>query len=194
MKIVLSLLLFAGLSQAHGQSWELVRNEDGIRIYTASIPGRNIHQYKALTFFPTDLDHALELVADYSANQHLFERLKHIEFLLHKRHELYINHMIFDLPWPLQDRDMVVRTQVRQAPGEIILESDLVNGYVGLQDGMVRITDLQERWTLREHEDGTTVEVVGHADPGGMIPSWIANLFITREPYNFLHGIRERAR
>ena len=84
---------------------------------------------------------------------------------------------IVDAPWPMQDRDTVVRFDYRQeAGGDITITINNFPDYLPHAEGYVRVPDFGGYWRLRPQQDGQ-VEVTYqvHGDPGGWIPVWVAN-------------------
>lgn len=79
------------------------------------------------------------------------------------------------LPWPVDDRDYVVRYAWSdpQAP-EFTLRSEVVRG-AGPQerDGVVRVEEMTTTWEVAPLGTGTRVRYVYAGSPGGLLPDWV---------------------
>ena len=85
---------------------------------------------------------------------------------------------VVDAPWPMQDRDTVVRFDARRDAGTGAITITITNeaDYVPPIDGPVRVPEFGGFWELRPQPDDAilvTYQVYGH--PGGVIPIWLAN-------------------
>jgi hypothetical protein len=85
---------------------------------------------------------------------------------------------VVDAPWPMQDRDTVVRFDARRNAGTGAITITITNeaDYVPPVDGLVRVPEFGGFWELRPQPDDAvlvTYQVYGH--PGGVIPIWLAN-------------------
>jgi len=104
---------------------------------------------------------------------------------------------IVDAPWPMQDRDTVVRFDYSQQAdsGDILIRITNCPDFLPPQPGYVRVPDFGGFWALRPLADGmveVTYQVYG--DPGGWIPVWLANFAavtsVTRTLQNMRHAVQ----
>lgn len=92
--------------------------------------------------------------------------------------------------WPASDRDVVLKTTVSQDDDEVVVESRQVDGQPE-QAGHVRIPYLRNTFRLKPLKEGwTRVQFDTVVDPGGMVPSWLANIIATRAPVVTLEGMQ----
>ena len=97
--------------------------------------------------------------------------------------------------WPVSDRDVVLANTLSQEEdtGSVTLHSVNAEGYLGKQDGFVRIPALDNQFVLTPMGDGwVRVQFETFVDPGGSVPVWLANLVATRAPYETLEGLKEQ--
>jgi hypothetical protein len=85
---------------------------------------------------------------------------------------------VVDAPFPMQDRDTIVRFDYRQEPAtrEIIITITNVPDFIPAEPNLVRVPDMGGFWRLQPEAGGwvrVTYQVYG--DPGGWIPAWLAN-------------------
>ena len=98
------------------------------------------------------------------------------------------------LPWPVQDRDYVVRYRWRDEPeGDFVLEATSVTG-IGPDppDGVVRAVAVWSRWRLRAGEGGRTdVHYHYRGDQGGRLPDWVAQAGWESQTWRVIQGLAD---
>jgi len=100
-----------------------------------------------------------------------------------------------NVPWPVSDRDDVTRQKIARLPGGVIrVELEDFPEKIPPVKGVVRIPYLRGHWVFTPIDGHRThVEYFIHADPGGNIPSWLANLSVTEAPFETLKAFRKVA-
>jgi hypothetical protein len=188
------LIIFFALPALQAQSWHLEKDKDGIKVYTRPEPGSNFKAFKGETEVHAALDDVIAIIEDVEQFDVWDEDVKEIRVLEREPGKFLKYYVVYDLPWPLQDRDLCVEAvfSADKNNGNILLISGSIPEAVPLQDGIVRITTYWQKWILEPQEKGVVkVMVEGFADPAGDIPAWIANMAITDTPLNMLREIRK---
>ena len=101
---------------------------------------------------------------------------------------------LLDFPWPLSDRDMVLRSKFYQDPETKIAKSLSVGqvGHVDELDNVVRMTEVKIEWIFYPTTDGRIkLEYYLRSDPGGAIPAWVVNLAVDHGPIKSMTGFRD---
>ncbi|MEM1121376.1 MAG: hypothetical protein AAGJ18_13070 [Bacteroidota bacterium] len=99
-----------------------------------------------------------------------------------------------DFPWPLDDRDLIVRSTMNQDPITKVVRSESFNepDYIPVKKGLVRIPSLHLWWEFTPKESGVVeVEYFLSSDPGGLIPAWMINLALDQGPTQTIKAFRE---
>jgi len=125
------------------------------------------------------------------------KKLIQIKVLLYEKDKKVQYYMIYDLPWPVADRDLCVNvtTTTDTATGEHIINAVAFNGSIPERDDMKRIKDYRQTWTITPAgRERTNIILEGFVDPAGAIPSWISNMLITESPLKAISGLREAMR
>ena len=89
------------------------------------------------------------------------------------------------LPWPLSNRDFIAQLKVTQDAGTKIVTIDgpVVPDYVPVKEGIVRVKKSVGKWVitpLGPHH--VKILYTLRLDPGGDLPAWLFNLFVTKGP------------
>ena len=89
-----------------------------------------------------------------------------------------------DLPFPVADRDVAFRnTRTQDGPDRVSYVGEAEEGLAPEVDGLVRMTEMRSLWTFqRISESETEVTFQQRSNPGGAIPSWLANTMVTAMP------------
>lgn len=190
---VLTLLLCASAAQAAERPWQLEREEDGVSVYLADVPGSKYKAYRGVVTIKGDLaavQAAQEDVAGACAwifscqQQRLLDTKGNVS-------ELYTR---FEMPWPVEARDSVIQVTTRtDADGSVTRLLKAVPERLPEEKGFVRVPRVDGEWHLKPLGQGG-VEVIYevHTEPGGSVPSWLANSFVVDAPLQTLQGLRAK--
>lgn len=99
------------------------------------------------------------------------------------------------MPWPVTGRDVVIHvTTEKTADGTVIRHLKADPTYIPEEKGQIRVPKLVGEWKLQPKGQGVTeVTYQVETEPGGSIPSWLANSFVVDAPLNTLKGLRSAA-
>ncbi len=96
-------------------SWLLVKDKQGVKLYTATIAGSDYVAVKAVTQIDATMETVVEVLGDgEGCNQwrELCQSSRVLESLPDSQRYIY---MVLNMPWPLSDRDMVIHSQATLA-------------------------------------------------------------------------------
>ena len=175
-------------------AWQLKKNRDGINIYTREIEGSRIKQVKVTCVVEATLSQLTALLMDAPAHTRWVYNTKE-SYLIRQvagHHQVYYSQT--SLPWPMTNRDVVVDMTLSQDPVTKILQVDghSVGAILPEKKGIVRVPMSQVNWTVTPRADhGLDVVYIAQADPGGTMPAWLINAFITKGPLETFIKLRE---
>ena len=187
------LLSFAG-SPVQAEAWRLVKDEDGIQVYLHKVAGSGYQAYRGVATLNTDVQTLLKLQDDVDASCAWIHSCRQ-QRLVSSDHEYSWVYSRFNAPWPVAPRDSVVRVATeRGADGSVTRLLHGAADHLPEQKGFIRVSKLEGFWRFTPKGAGQ-VEVVYqvHTEPGGSVPSWLANSFVVDAPYETLSALRERA-
>jgi hypothetical protein len=152
--------------------------------------------YKVVTSFAASPEKIYRQVVDFRENLKYMELVDSLKSLDHRKDKRYRNYMHFDMPWPVNNREMIMEMKVQFSQNGIYLESNNVEGVLQNNEGTIPIKDFREKWKIEEDMNGnkSKITVTGWVNPGGAIPVWVVNLFSARTPYRFISGIIQELR
>jgi hypothetical protein len=185
-------LLAGGL--VHAEDWQLAKDEDGIRIYLSEVQGSKYKAYRGVTTIKSDVASLRALQEDVKGSCEWIHACAEQSLLKHEGAESWI-YTRFEMPWPVTARDSILHVvTVENADGSLVRKLDGQPQYRSAEKDFVRVASLEGAWTFVPKADGM-VEVTYqvHTEPGGSVPSWLANSFVVDAPFNTLSGLRTLA-
>ncbi|WP_137885492.1 START domain-containing protein [Pseudomonas sp. 2FE] len=179
---------------AHAEGWQLAKDEDGIKVYLSEVPGSKYKAYRGITTIKADMATLRGLQEDVSGSCAWIHECREQKLLKNEGAESW-TYTRFNTPWPVTPRDSVLHVTTKEdADGSVIRILEGVADYVPAEKGFVRVTKVEGLWKLTPKGAGQ-VEVIYQVqtEPGGSVPSWLANSFVVDAPYNTLEALRRRA-
>lgn len=180
-----SLALLFSLITFGQDTWTLKTNKDGIAIYTKTIENSNYKGIRVKCSLPATLSQFVAVIMDVNtATEWLYSTKSSTLLKQISPAEVYYYSEV-GLPWPLSNRDFVCHLTARQDPRTkvVTIDGPVVPDYVPQKEGIVRVTHSSGKWIITPAENNTVnIEYTLEADPGGSIPAWLVNLFVTKGP------------
>ncbi len=187
------LVVFGLATPALGER-SMLREENGITVEQEAEPGRTL----PILIGTTTMAAAPEQVSAWIAAPHTYVDWMHnCEQARRVRRDggAVIGYNRISSPWPVSDRDVVLRsTHTALEGGGIRVEfRSTTDAEVPIVSGVVRMPRLAGSYVLRPIEGGTHVVYTVDSDPGGRLPAWLVKRASERLPYNTLKNLRDRA-
>jgi START domain len=191
----LFLLSFSLFNQAICQpDWVLVRNRDGVHVYTKFYKDKGLKQLKAETIVSGVTLHAfVAIFRDIENVNKWTSTLKYSKCLKIINENEYVNYFLTDIPWPLKKREGIFRVNVWQdkADKTLNIESNAFPEFLPETDTVVRILEAKAVWKFTPiGNNQLKVQSIFYADPRGF-PPFLVNLFVTDAPLETMTKLRE---
>lgn len=184
------VLTLAGASAVRADTdWTLAHDADGMTIHTRTAAGETIREFRAVTTFAAPLDVVTAVFEDVRRFPEWYDRCAEAR-RLDGDQENGVIYVRADLPFPVADRDVAFRNTRTQSPDRVIYVGEAEDGLAPPVDGLVRMPEMRSVWTFRSVNSSLTeVTFQQRANPGGAIPSWLANAMVTSMPKNSLRAL-----
>lgn len=196
--LLVSLAATARADEAPGP-WERVSDSDGIDVQRRAVAGSNLKEFQGSGVVEAPLGRVLAVVRDGSRRVEWMpacsgawvieeNEAARVQISYHRTHA----------PWPASDRDSINRAHMVVEPAQhrVVLSFEAIDyPKVPPVKGAVRMPFLRGHWILTaiHHGAATHVEYRVHANPGGMLPDWLANLASKSLPRETIAGLRRQA-
>lgn len=177
------------------EGWELELDKNGIQIYTRDWPGSSFVAVKTVQTIRSSMSNIIANFLDIESFPEWVRDMKHGELVEDFDDNMTRSiYMHMGLPWPLQDRDVVVKQILSQHPQtlEVRLKESKQDGLIDEKDGVLRIPRVNSEFVLSPGPEGVVMTWQGHNEPGGFIPSFFVNWMIENIFYDSSLNMRER--
>jgi hypothetical protein len=175
--------------------WKRIHEEQGVFVSVRDIPGQSLPMLRGVGRVEGPLLHVLAVVLDDS---HVSEWAKGADENRVLREIDPLTHIVYSRshqPWPVHDRDLVMKrsVQVVAPEREYRVHLTCAAGEKPELSGVIRIKQCDTLWVLRKLDDDTTlVDYQVHVDPGGSSPDWLVRAASKNTPLDTLLGLRKQ--
>ena len=193
--VFVCLLPTVGL--ATGPKWEPAGGEDGIKVWSLEIPGRDLPGFRGITTIRAQIDDIFGEMLNYDAHTEWMYQCKESRLLEQVADNRVFLYNRVNAPWPVKDRDVVVDIRHLFTPDHRALTIRFRQ--------TKKVTVPVPRWTVRMPRiDGfyrlwqgsapgvTNVLYQVEVDIGGNVPDFLARRYARNLPFHTLDRLRER--
>lgn len=159
--------------------WKQVKDEGGIKVYQAPVSGSDYDEYKLETVIDATLS-ALVAINSDAPYMHNWMDSMESNRQVSGDEQRYVTHTKTKVPWPAKNRDAVVETWIEQHPEtlQVTMTFHSRDNIVPVSKDYERVNLVKGVWVFTPQSPGRThVVYQNHAEAGGKIPGWIANMF-----------------
>lgn len=187
MKALLAILIIT-IFPFHDGNWELKKDKDNIKVYTKHVEGSGLKAIKATTVFNASLETCAAVLRDIDHLTELFPDTKVAKKISQTEND-QIHYLEMDAPWPVTDRDgaflLVYKYDV--ATKTLVVDAKMVPDACPKKDGIIRLSKGGGTWTFKRIDaTHTSLDYYFHGEPGGSIPTFLANSVVEENPLKML--------
>lgn len=198
MRSIKGIALLCGMGvllapTAWAENWQVAKDEEGIKVSLSEVAGSKYKAYRGVTVIKAPLAKVKALQEDVVGACAWIHECKSQKLLKSEGDQSW-TYTQFNTPWPVTPRDSILHvTTVQDADGSLTRKLQEEPKYLPEEKGFVRVAQVEGFWKLVPKGDNTEVTYQVHTEPGGSVPSWLANKFVVDAPFNTLKGLKERA-
>ena len=198
MRAMHSIALVALLGSVHvsaqAESWVVAKDEEGIKVSLSEVAGSKYKAYRGETVIKASVAKLRAMQEDVAGACTWIHECKTQKLLKHQGDQTW-TYTQFNTPWPVTPRDSVLHiTTVDGSDGSITRNLAGAANYVPEEKGFVRVAQVEGFWKMvPQGANQTQVIYQVHTEPGGSVPSWLANKFVVDAPFNTLKALRTKA-
>ena len=176
--------------------WKQVRDEDGIRVSERAVAGQSLPEFMGVALLDSDSTAILAVIEDVDRHTEWMHDCAESRLLSEDGPAVRIVYNRTRTPWPISDRDVVLRSEKRVLEAEHLIEIRFQSIADEAQPeirGVVRMPKMEGRYLLETTgPNQTRVEYSVNADPGGRLPKVIARSATRDIPFHTLRNLREQ--
>lgn len=197
MRHLLQLLIFLMIISfsAHGNGqWEMIKEDQGIRVYIKTNTSSDYIEIKALSHVNSPLESFVALMNDVDNFKNWMHATRKATLVERAGPFRYTYYMLSDLPWPASDRDVILDLSIHQnqQTKAIYTKSRNVEGLIDEKEGIKRIESVKTSWRFIPEDEGR-VRIVFQTriKPGVHLPQWMAEKVYHRGPYHTIIKMKQ---
>lgn len=187
-------LLCALPAQAREDGWKLAVDRPDVQVWKRRVADSPFVEFRAETLVRSSLAALVNLFYDLDAAPLWLDHTRRVAALQRddENHE-YVLLIETDMPWPLSDRDAVIKGRWWQEPDTlaVFMRANSIDGIYPPNPEYVR-NIVRSDWTFIPQADGLVKIVMGgHVDPRGNLPIWAVNMLIQESPMVTLDNLKK---
>ena len=203
MKIYLILFLLTYTLLA--SPWHLDKEKNGIKVFTREVKGSDFLEFKGVVEVNASVDAVVAFLYDIPRTA---EWIHDCDFGMTLEEVSFENNYIyqtFDLPFPVSNRSLILHSILTYTKEGARLDSMAASDFCDSRETkrcrrvekekMLQITKSKGSYRLIvEGKNKTKIIWQLHTEPGGYIPTWLANAMVLDLPFYSLDKLREMVR
>jgi len=163
---------------AQAGEWQLVYAAENLSVQRRDYAGSELDEIKGVVRVKATLNAVVALLKDAKFNREWVYRSGGASILQDSGYAQAYVYGVVDAPFPMSDRDTVVRFDYQQDPVTKEIRITITNfpDFIPAKVEFIRVPRIGGYWQLKPEQDGwVEVSYQVHGDPGGWIPVWMAN-------------------
>ncbi|MFO8142065.1 MAG: START domain-containing protein [Marinobacter sp.] len=178
------------------QAWALRQQVDNIRIYTLDQANSGFQAFKAVAELAVPIENLMAVMINPESCKawvhNCSESFAFGQGDFHQRFAYSVN----DMPWPVTDRDYVlrIRTHGNADTGDIVMDLNAVPGIRAEVSSRVRVDRSDTLYRFTPDGDRTRMVWVQHTEPNGALPGWLVNNLLIEIPVKSIQALEAVAK
>jgi hypothetical protein len=191
-----SATALADLPDENAGGWSLRKETDHIQVFTIDQSGSSFQAFKAEATLDVPIENLMAVMVNPQSCvewvHNCSESYAFGDGSFHDRYAYSVNNM----PWPVTDRDYVIRIRTRgdQASGEIVMDLNAIPDRREKENDYVRVDQSDTLYRFIPAGDQTRMIWVQHTNPNGSIPGWLVNTLLVDIPIRSIEQLERVAR
>jgi hypothetical protein len=193
ISFVLFTLFILSRSVMGQNVWTLKSNTEGIKVYTSPVANSKIRALRIECSYESTITQIVAALMDLKARPEWIYHTKSVSLVKQVSPSELFYYSEISLPWPAQNRDFIAHLVTSQDPNTkvVTIDGPIAPHMVPVNDGIVRITNSVSKWIIIPvNKNEVRVDYTIQLDPGGVIPSWLVNMFASEGPTQSFKKLR----
>ncbi|HTD41706.1 MAG TPA: START domain-containing protein [Mucilaginibacter sp.] len=192
--IVLAIVPISSFAQ---KEWHLIKDEDGIKIYTRRLENVKFKEIRADFDLKATEDQLINILKNISHHKDWSYGTKKTFLISKKGKDTLIYYSEVSLPWPLSNRDLVIELSFKKDTlnKTMVIQAKSISGVLPDKPGLIRVPFSMALWDIRVQSDNLLkIHYTFSTNPGGALPAWLVNFAASTGPYNSFRKLKELVR
>ena len=174
------------------EDWKLIRESTDIKVFTQKENNNILDTFKATVTINASINDFVSVLHSIKIFPKWGHHIKSANLLEKSGDTLQIYYSVAKAPFPYKNRDGIYLNRFRwqKERKTLMVDIEVLDEYLALDEKYVRVKGYGY-WEVEElPENKIFVTFSMQIDPGGSIPSWLANMFVDDSPFNTLLNIK----
>ena len=190
---LLILLLFQSFFLFSQEDWKLSKEKNGIKVYSRIEDDNKFKAFNATVIVETSVQNFVATLQDIDLFPKWGHNIESANLLKREGDTLQIYYSVAEVSFPYKNRDGIYlnRFHWNSETKTLRVDIEILSDYLDLNEKHTRVKGYGH-WDVKELISGE-IEITFYMqiDPGGNIPSWLANNFIDNSPYYTLLNLKK---
>ncbi|MEE2763807.1 MAG: START domain-containing protein [Pseudomonadota bacterium] len=185
----------ADLPAENAEGWRLRKEADNIRVFTIDQDQSSFKAFKAEALLDAPIENLMAVMINpQSCVEWVHNCTESYAFGTGDFHDRYA-YSVNDMPWPVTDRDYVLRIQTRgdRSTGEVVMDLNATPNQRAEFDTRVRVDHSDTHYRFIPEGSKTRMIWLQHTDPNGALPGWLVNSLLVDIPIRSLQALEQVA-
>jgi len=189
---LLVFLIFQNFSLFSQVEWELSNDKDEIKVYSRKEGNHKFKAFKAMVTVESSIQNFIATLQNIDLFPQWGHNIENAELLKREGDTLQIYYSVAEVSFPYKNRDGIYlnRFKWNSRTKALKVDIEILNDYLELNEKYTRVKGYGY-WDVKVLSSNR-IEIIFYMqiDPGGNIPSWLANRFVDNSPYYTLLNLK----
>jgi hypothetical protein len=192
MKLLIFITTLLLFTSGFSDDWKLVKEEKNIKVFIRKPDNSKYEQIRIISKTQSQLSEIVNALEDVNHHKDWVYATEE-SYIINKTDVSNFDYYVtIDMPFPVKDRDLVIRYKRTQDPNSKVVTINSVSapGIKAEVKSLVRIKEFETSYKLTPLENGwVEIDYFLTADPGGSLPAWVVNLVTTKGPLETMRSL-----
>ena len=179
----------------HGaDNWELIRNDDGIKVFSKKNDHSGYIEIKGISSVYTNLKACVALMNDVDNFKQWMHATEEASLIKRSGEYQFSYYLHSDIPWPAKDRDVVINLRILRNPKTrtIYTKSHNITGVIPVKEDIQRISSVNSSWEFTPLKNNE-IQIIfkTRVQTGIDLPDWLANKIYHLGPFHTIKNMKQ---
>lgn len=190
---IIGLFVLQGSLCFSQEDWELARDKNKIFIYTKTEENSSFKSFKVNLEIECTIERFVYEILNLDDFKKWGYKIKEVELLERQGDTVQIYYAESKAPFPFKNRDGIYKNTFKwdKESQSLFIQIDVLHNRLPLKEGKVRVKGNGYWKVIVTDNKKLDITFEMTMDPGGSIPAWLSNIFITDSPYSTISDLRK---
>lgn len=192
-KLLLIFIVLYGTIIKAQPKWHLSKDKNNIQVYTANTGSSAFKNIKVVGVFDGTLEKLASIFLDVPKQKKWVYKTRSAYIINKVSNNELLYYVEIGLPL-VSNRDIAIRMKINENKAKSVLNITTVGepNAIPVTKGKVRVPKFRGDWKAEAiAKNKLKITYFLSVDPGGSLPSWIVNMFVSKGPYETFSKLGE---